>query len=85
MAGDFNSIMLDFENNIKVQNLINLMLRYSVIPTINQPTQVTANTATVINHIINNVIIDTDFKTGILKSCSFCYHADLLDRREKNM
>ena len=31
--------------------------------------RVTANTATAIDHIITNVITDTDFKTGILKSC----------------
>ena len=40
-----------------------------MIPTINKSTRVTANTATAIDHIITNVIIDTDFKTGILKSC----------------
>ena len=31
--------------------------------------QVTANTATAMDHIITNVIIDTDFKIGILKIC----------------
>ena len=46
------------------------MFRYGMIPTINKPMRVTANTATAINHIITSVIIDTDFKTGILKSCT---------------
>ena len=45
------------------------MFRYGMIPTINKPTRVTANTATAIDHNITNVIIDTDFRTGILKSC----------------
>ena len=40
------------------------MFRYGMIPTINKPT----SAATAIDHIITNVIIDTDFKTGILKS-----------------
>ena len=40
-----------------------------MIPTINKPTRVTANTTTAIDHIVTNVIIDTDFKTGILRSC----------------
>ena len=66
LAGHFN--VLNFENNKKVENVINLMFRYGMIPTINKPTRVTANMATAIDHIITNVIIDTDFKTGILKS-----------------
>ena len=45
------------------------MFRDGIVPTISKPTQVTANKATAIDHIITNVIIDTDFKTGILKSC----------------
>ena len=40
-----------------------------MIPTINKSTRVTANTATAVDHIITNIIIDTDFKNGILKSC----------------
>ena len=39
------------------------MFCYGMITTINKPTQVTANTATVIDHIITNVIIDTNLKT----------------------
>ena len=59
LTGDFNLNVLNFENNKKVENFINLMFRYG-IPTINKPTRVTANTATGIDHIITNVIIDTD-------------------------
>ena len=43
------------------------MFRYGMIPTINKPTRVTANTATAIGNIIANVIIDANFKTGFLK------------------
>ena len=45
------------------------MFRSGMIPTIKKRIRVTANKATAIDHIITNVIIDTDFKTGILKSC----------------
>ena len=69
LVGDFNLNVLYFENNKKVEHFINLMFRCGIIPTINKPTRVTANTAATIGHIITNVIIDTDFKTGILKSC----------------
>ena len=69
LAGDFNLNVLNFGNNKKVQNFINLMLRYGMKPTINKPTRVTANTVTAIDHIKTNVIMDTVFKTKILKSC----------------
>ena len=49
-----------------------------MIPTINKPTRVTINTATVIDHIITNVIINTDFNTGILKSCISDHFATML-------
>ena len=78
LASNFNLNLLDFENNKKVQRFINLMFRYGMVPTINKPTRVTANTATIIYHIIANVIIDTDFKTGILKSCISDHFAIML-------
>ena len=83
LAGDFNVNVLDFENNKKVENFINLMFHYGMIPTINKLKRVTANTATAMDHIITNVIIDTDFKTEILKKLHFrslCCHASLPDR-----
>ena len=54
------------------------MFRYGMIPAINKPTRVTANTATVMDHIITNLIIDTDFKTRILKSCISDHFAIML-------
>ena len=54
------------------------MFRYGMIPTINKSTRVTANTATAIDHIITNVIIDADFKTGILKNCISDHFAIML-------
>ena len=78
LAGNFNLNVLDFENNKKVQNFINHVFRYGMIPTINKPTRVTAITATAIDDIIFNVIIDTDLKTGILKSCISDHFAIML-------
>ena len=68
-AGDFHLNVLEFENNKKVRNFINLMFRFDMISTINKPTRSTANTASAIDHIITNLLIDTDFKTRILKKC----------------
>ena len=78
LAGDFNLNVLNFKSNKKVQNFINLMFRYSMITTINKSTRITTNTATATDHIITNVTIDTDFKTGILKSCISDHFAIML-------
>ena len=67
LADDFNLNVLDFENNKDAQNFINFIFRYGT--TTNKSTPVTANTTTAINHIITNVIVDTNFNTGILKNC----------------
>ena len=58
LAGDFNINALDYEQNKKVQSFFNLMYRYNMIPTINKPTRVGKNSATAIDHIIANCIVD---------------------------
>ena len=68
LAGDFNINVLDYENNKKVQNFVNLMFEFSMIPTINKPTRVTSYKATAIDNIITNAILDKDFKSAIIKT-----------------
>ena len=68
MAGDFNMNLLDFEQNKKVQNFLNIMFGHSMMPVINKPTRVTKNTATAIDNIFINSVTTTKFKTGIIKS-----------------
>ena len=72
MAGDFNMTLLDFEQNKKVQNFLNIMFGHSMMPVINKSTRVTKNTATAIDHIFinSNSYPDTTtkFRTGIIKS-----------------
>ena len=46
-----------------VQNFVNLM-----IPTVNKLTRVTRNTATAIDHIITNSLVNAELKTGIIKT-----------------
>ena len=43
------------------------MFEFSMIPTINKPTRVTKHTATVIDNIITNCILNSDFKSAIVK------------------
>ena len=42
-------------------------------PTTNKPTRVTKDTATVIDHIITNCILNSDFKSAIVK-VDLCDH-----------
>ena len=44
------------------------MYRYNIIPTINEPTRVGENSATAIDHIMANWIVDCQFKTATLKT-----------------
>ena len=39
-----------------------------MIPTTNKSARVTRNTATAIDHIIRNSVINAEFKTGIMKT-----------------
>ena len=44
------------------------MFEFSMIPTINKPTRVTKHTATAIDNIITNCIINSDFKSAMAKT-----------------
>ena len=44
------------------------MFEFSMIPTINKPTRVTKHTATAIDNIITHCIINSDFKSAIVKT-----------------
>ena len=68
LAGDFNINVLDFEQNRKVQNFVNLMFHFGLVPTINKPTRVTNKTISAIDHIIKNSIYNNDFKTAIIRT-----------------
>ena len=67
LAGDFDINVLDYENK-KVQNFVNLMFEFSMMPTVNKPTRVTSYTATAIDNIITNFIFDNDFGNAIIKT-----------------
>ena len=71
LAGDFNINLLEFEQNKKVQNFVNLMFQFGLVPTINKPTRVTNKTISAIDRIITNSIYNNDFKTGIIKANIF--------------
>ena len=67
-TGDFNINLLDYENNKTAQNFVNLMFRCGMVPAINKPTRVTRYTATAIDHIFTNSIINTEIKSAIIRA-----------------
>ena len=69
LAGDFNINFLDFETNKNVQDFLNLMFGYNMIPLTNKPTRVTRLSTNTIDHIITNSVTgQTDFKSAIIKT-----------------
>ena len=62
---------MDHDTNKNVQDFLNLIHQNSLIPTINKPTRVTMETATVIDQILTNSFVDTNFKSAIFKTDIF--------------
>ena len=67
ITGDFNINLLDFENSKKVQSFVNLMFRCGMVPVIYKRTRVTTYTASAIDHMFTNSIINTEIKSAIIK------------------
>ena len=65
MTGDFNINLLDFENNKKVQSFDVSLWN---VPVINKLTRVTGYTATAIDHMFTNSVINTEIKSAITKA-----------------
>ena len=68
-AGDFNLNVLDYNKNKneKVTKFLNLTFEYGLVPVINKPTRVTKNTATTINHVTANSLLQRTMSKGIIK------------------
>ena len=45
-----------------------MLFEHGLAPVINKPTRITKRSATAIDHIITNTLVNTDLKTGIIKS-----------------
>ena len=69
LAGDFNINFLDAETNKNVQDFLNLIFPYNMIPLTNEPSWVTRHSANAIDHIITNSVTDhNDFKSAMIKT-----------------
>ena len=60
--------MLDFEQNGKVQNFVNLMFQFCLIQAINESIGVTNKKISAIDHITTNSIYNNDSKTVIIRT-----------------
>ena len=68
LVEDFNINVLDYENNVKVKNIVTFAFQNSLIPLINKPTRVTRTNATAIDHILTNAFLNKQIETGIIKT-----------------
>ena len=59
LVGNFNINILDYENNVKIKNIVNFAFQNSLIPLINKRTRVTRTNATAIDHILTNAFLNT--------------------------
>ena len=64
---DFNLNVLDYNKNEKVTKFLNLTFEYGLVPVISKSTPVKRNTATAIDHIIANTLLQRAINTGVIK------------------
>ena len=58
---------MDYASSTPVQNFFNLAFENGIFPVINRPTRVTWASATAIDHILTNTIMDQDLQNGMIK------------------
>ena len=68
LVGDLNINFSDYSRYIHVRNFFNFVFQNGIFPVINRPTRVTKSSATVIDHILKNALIDSHIQSGIIKT-----------------
>ena len=64
VSGDFNLDLLKYDNNNLINNFVNMFYNHCMFPSIDRPTRITYNSATLLDNIFTNVI-DHKIKSGI--------------------
>ena len=67
LVGDLNFNSLDYASSTPVKNFFNLGFENGIFPVINRPTRITWASATAIDHILTDTIMDQDLQSGIIK------------------
>ena len=65
LLGDFNINLINSDSHIPTSEFLDLLYSVSLIPLINRPTRITTNTATLIDNIFCNDVIDLKHFNGI--------------------
>ena len=67
LVGDRNMNSLDYLLNTNVRDFFNLIFHNGIFPLINRPPRVTKSSATIIDHVLPNTIIDSEAESGMIK------------------
>ena len=67
LEGDLNLNSLDYTSSTPIKNFFNLAFENGIFLVINRPTQFTWASATTVDYILTNTIIDQDLQNGIIK------------------
>ena len=67
LVADLNLNSLDYASSIPVKSFVNLSFENGIFPVISRPTRVTWASATAIDYILTNTIMDQDLQNGIIK------------------
>ena len=68
IVGYLNLNLLDHSTNSKVKEYLNIVFQNLLIPMISKATRVSNSNATIIDHILTNSFLNTDYFTGIVKT-----------------
>ena len=68
LVGDLNINSLDYSRKTHAHDFFNFVFQNGIFPVINRPTRATESSATVIDHILANIIIDSHIQSGIIKT-----------------
>ena len=66
ILGDFNINLINADSHQQTSNFLDIMYSASIFPLINRPTRVTAQTATLIDNVFCNDIVNVNHFNGIL-------------------
>ena len=68
MVGDLNINSFDYDNNELVKKIFNPIFQSGFLPLIQRATRVSRTTATGIDHIITDAILESTMHSGIIKA-----------------
>ena len=68
LFGDLNINSLDYSINTNVREFFYLIFQNGIFPLINRATRVTKSSATIIDHVLTNTMIDSEVQSGITKT-----------------